>query len=284
MILMRIGLLLLLSILFSSCYTIEDGSRADVLRSKKATNDGGDETPVWDKRICIGDPFQDEFLAAESGDECSFSGGGCMTPYENEPKDTLLFREVWCGDSVIIASNVMGIDEEDPRPNAVWSDCSALDDGRTDEACEGEFQCFRDGANGCLERVACVGDYSEWDTKQRLSRYLLCDDIGPWDATSDAIYTDCANAIDARPLDSCDGSFLCARPLFLSPEIESDLANDPNMTVETVPACDGQNGYCTTNPVQGSLLVWCDGQTIHLLTSDSMNSRAFFDEYYGSSF
>jgi len=282
MLLMRISRLLVLSILFSSCYALEDGSHVEVLSSNQGTDDAGGRDPVWSERICNG-LHQDEFLASKSGDSCSFSGGGCMTPYGSESKDELLFREVWCEDGVIIASNVMGIDEKDPRPDTIWTDCSVLDDGRTGEACEGEFQCFREGANGCLERVACVGDYSEEKPKQRLSRYLLCDDTGPSDASSDAIYTSCENALGARPLDTCDGSFLCARPFFPPPEIGSDLTDDPYLVIRTVSACDDQSGYCETNRVQGSLLVWCDGQTVHLLTSDSENSRAFSDEFYLSS-
>lgn len=248
--LMKKKVLIVLSLFSVGCYDFEDGSEATVLSAMENGEEGRDKHGAWNE--C--DPGADWWNDMQSGDECSgFNGCGTVDP--DSAEDMPYAREAHCINDVLSVTEAKTIEENEPRDVTLWKDCSALDDGRTGEACEGVFSCYAEASSGCIEKVAC-GDSSASGTSDLLVRYLLCDDANDTSSSpSDAVYTDCESAKDARALDTCKGSFLC----------EKATETGENTAIS---ACDGGEGYCRegeeTAPTWN--LVWCDSGTIRVLS------------------
>ncbi len=179
-------------------------------------------------------------------DRCT--GGAKNLTEENEPTGL----EVCCDKRVIHATKTTRVETPPPRKGAVWKGCAALKDGRNGEKCKGSFACFQETTErNCLERVACGESVFGAD---KLLRYRVCDEVStsPSVPKSEKVYTDCAGARDARPLNRCSGTFLCA---------VSD-------SMREIPRCNHRKGYCPDdwgNDVWTPLL-YCDGETVHLFS------------------
>jgi hypothetical protein len=198
---------------------------------------------------------EEEILSMKTGDRCygasHCTGGSTSLTEDNEPTG----REVCCTNSVVNASNTTRIETGPPRKKSLWKNCAALADGRNGEKCEGTFACFKKATDKrCIERVACGESTFGAD---KLLRYLVCDDISSTPSTTAApsIYTNCADARDAKPLDRCSGEFLC------------EITNEADNSMRELTPCANQKGYCPAEwEYSWNSLLYCDGETIHLFT------------------
>ena len=256
----------------TGCYDFENGSTADVLSSgtvdpNTLVSDATDKNRAsvfWE--IC--DPNADWFGSMKSGDECAMEcaptdiesgrcvGHGCGFTTDPVSEDTPSTRSVICIDDVLNVTNGFPVAHPAPRPDITWTDCSAVTDGRNDEACSGSFNCYTPTADGCIEVVTCSSDTAS-TTGSSLLRYKMCDDalnVTPL-ATEDAV-TDCQSSLSARPLDACTGTFMCA----------GNLWKDQTLRLASLHACDATAGFCNASDdtVTPPHIVWCDGERLHI--------------------
>lgn len=232
------------SICLLGCYDLEDGSTAAIF-NRLGENDGEVE---WEE-CQPGEPVFDDM---NSGESCSFTGG-CGFLDDVNKNVTLMAREANCINGGLSVTNAIRLDEETPREDVTWQDCDAFDDGRTGEACQGSFTCLKPIENSCVEKVAC-GEMPESMDPDVLVRYQLCDDVGEVAATSLEAIADCDGAWNARPLDPCQGDFMC---LQINAEDYS-----PVDAIET----DTFDGFVSDSTNYWSTLVWCDGASIHFVS------------------
>ena len=242
------------------CLDLESGSTADLFSGSKSNE--AEIRDVWNE--CL--PPLDEggldkalfFDGMKTGDECDFqSGCGYVEDIPSMVERLLFQREARCvGNRLKMVNTWLG-GEDAPRTDVLWEDCAAMADGRTGETCDGSFSCFSTAGDACLETVSC-SEFSDTQMVGKLIRYQLCDDIGEAVSQStDDVVSDCSGVENARPLNRCDGVFLCAR-----------YADNPQFS--EVPDCTEDDGYCLIDaPGPGNLngdLAWCDGETLHLAT------------------
>jgi hypothetical protein len=260
--LMKNNAFLFLVVLLLGCYQLEDDSKAKVLDPLDEEEDEN-QTVVWDE--C--QPGEEEFYRMKSGDECSFLAG-CGLTNDNDDDAALLAREVRCLDDVLSVTNAKRILKADPRMDLLWQNCAALNDGRIGERCEGDFVCYKDASDGCLDTVACVTTPIPPYTTKMIVRYLLCDDAGASAALTNTVYTNCEDATSAHALDTCDSSFLCEKKIV-------DATDSITEAIESIPPCSEQAGFCHIGaPDIPGELIWCDGRTVHILT-DHDQGRTF---------
>jgi hypothetical protein len=226
---MRAHVLVFLSVLLCGCPFLEE--------------EGGDG--VWHK--CH--PEHDEqFYEMQSGEPCDFSGG-CGAIFDTNPEAVLIGREVLCVNGVLSVTESLRIDEPAPNEDVLWEDCSALKGGVSGDACDGSFTCFKPDPSGCLMMLGCGAPQEQ----ELLVRYLLCDDESPEALAAEATHTSCDSAADARPLDACEGGFMCKS----------------HQPYATVPPCEALGGYCMAEAViDGIGLIWCDQDTLHVFFAD----------------
>ena len=227
---MRNTILFMTALLLWGCYDAQDGSNID------------------------------PYSASLSGDaKTGYPCNGETTSAEVWANGTIgvIDRSSDCIDGVASVVETVRPEEEDPRPEMLWSDCDALDDGRSGEACEGTFACYREDGENCIEKIACQGE----EGASKLVRMSYCDIVGYSTPTGDRSSANCDEAATALPLERCTGPFLCETLLWDTP------------TYEPVPLCDdGNEAYCfadadADNTAYG--LIWCDGEVIHIISDDS---------------
>jgi hypothetical protein len=223
---LRARVLVVLTVLLCGCPRLEE--------------EGGDG--VWHQ--C--QPAWDEFSEMKSGDPCDFSGG-CFSVWDTEPDAVPMARYVDCVNGALSVTDAYRIDEPAPNPDAHWEDCSALEGGVSGESCGDFFTCYEPEPSGCLMFVGCGASTATG----LLVRYLLCDDESPEPPAVEATHTSCDSADGARPLDGCDGDFMCQGKY-----MESYV---------TVPACEELGGYCSAHQTfSWERLAWCSEDKLHV--------------------
>ncbi|MBN2529189.1 MAG: hypothetical protein JXR76_22560 [Deltaproteobacteria bacterium] len=274
--------LLTLAVLLLGCYDFKDGSTATVLTGESGTNlkyDGtlhtnNDRLPEFVKAdACDNDA---SFAAIKSGDICDntcdtndpeadscYDRFGCGVAQPPEAAGVPSSRFVECMRGSISATNVIAQEEAEPRPDVVWTDCSALADGRSGEKCEGVFSCYTPLEGGCIERVSC-GDnltvnVNGSSVSPYLVRYLLCDDslLKPMPSI-DVAHTNCGDATSSVVGDECTGNFLC-----------EGIKYTDNNQLSAVDVCQDADGYCREGDAlySDSNIVWCDNGRTRILSS-----------------
>ncbi|MBN1606972.1 MAG: hypothetical protein JW940_10090 [Polyangiaceae bacterium] len=209
-------------------------SKGDVLTS---SDGGGGTDGRTDWSLCATDPAGAQ---ATMGDACSgnacFANGTCWSGSQG------------CVDGVLFSWSVEGLDcseqaAEAPAVPTSWSDCvSALEDGRSGDACTFPYACSRPTQDPCcIELASCSTD--EFQPAQ-LGRYRFCAPsctrVSP--DTSKPLATGCEHqgwGLDLLGA-PCQGSFVCI------------LGDD--VTASTLSPGGGQVSFCAAGLVVGDVL------------------------------
>ncbi len=226
---------LAVTLLVCGCYDLEDGSSAGVLNSPQRNG----KTIMTECQ-----PESNEFNTAKSGEPCDFSGGcGWMDSGEtsNDPRFQII-RELNCIGGFISAEEGFLIQNEPPRNDVHWVDCSALSDGRTGESCQGSFFCYQEASQDCLKLAICAQDLGA--DNDSLKQLEICD--SRLDIVNDnPLISNCEEAVSAVPNDPCQGHFLCTQ-------------NGP------VEFSESQGYHLDDFPGE---LRWCDGTIVHIMSN-----------------
>ncbi len=219
------------------CFDVQDGSTGDILNS--LSDEGEGDLPV----ITECQPISEEFDDAKSGQACTFPAGcGWKEDWWNPEGDPRhqISREMSCLKGSAVVTETFVLRHQPPLDDALWTDCTALMNGRTGESCDGEFTCLRAGPADCLEMVFCGPSTHLW-------RNELCDDRLQKINTDQDVISSCEEIADSVPNDPCEGEFLCAEGVPLEP-------------------CDDQVGYCVDRELGPAVVYhWCDGKVLHVL-------------------
>jgi hypothetical protein len=227
----------------SSFYETDTASNNGDTSSGSVDGDTQAEQNIW--TVC--DAAGESFAEMKTGDACSFAGSCGRGPLEGDIRQN---RFAVCVNGIVSISESFKADEGVPREEMVWSDCGALGEARDGEACERDFNCFDEADNGCMEQVIC-----ELSDSSKIIRRYLCNDNGDYMTSSNVSYSDCAQIMDARPLDLCTDVFVC------NGQVENSMAE--------IPSCE-DNGYCVMQALlDWDYLVYCDGQNLHFFSNFS---------------
>jgi len=196
-------------------------------------------TPDTGENICV----RESFFALKSGHSCDvYPNYSCGLRVDDQSA-----RILACNNGVVVATDMFYVQDEAPREEMHWEDCTALAEGRGGETCDPSFACYKPGEPGCLEAVVC-SDYMD-----ELVHVDLCDDsLTEAPDKERPLVTDCEGTINARPLDPCKGEFLCKE-------------GDVSTWRIPVPSCDSAEGYCNLKETDYRQLYWCDGEALHIL-------------------